>query len=141
MNKFGNASLAALAKCHPHLQDIALSAIREVDFRVLDATRGRKEQEEAFAKGNSKVHFGDSAHNYVPAIAFDLFPAPYDWGNKQSFIELSEVIFRIAREKDIALRWGGDWNRDGSTADGWDFPHYELHPWREWAKHAQRYED
>lgn len=140
MPVFGAASKAALVKCHPHLQAIANEAIKEIDFRVLDATRGRDDQERAFAAGKSKVHFGQSAHNYVPAIAYDLFPAPYDWNNRQAFISLSKVILRIAKAKDIPIRWGGDWNGDGNLADGWDMPHYELNPWREWAKKSKLFE-
>lgn len=107
MPVFGTASKAALAKCHALLQDIANEAIKEIDFRVLDATRGRDDQERAFATGKSKARFGQSAHNYVPAIAFDLFPAPYDWNNRQSFISLSKVILRLGKEKGVPLRWGG----------------------------------
>jgi peptidoglycan L-alanyl-D-glutamate endopeptidase CwlK len=142
MPSFGSKSKAALAKCHPLLQDIANEAIKEIDFMVLDATRGRVAQERAFAGGQSKARFGQSAHNYVPAIAFDLFPAPYDWNNTASFIALSKVIMRIAAEKKIPLRWGGDWNSDGSktTSDAWDKPHYELNPWREWAKKSKLFE-
>lgn len=141
MPVFGTASKAALKKCHPLLRAIAEEAIKEIDFKVLDATRGRLAQEKAFRQGHSKVHFGDSAHNYVPAIAFDLFPAPYDWDNRQAFINLSKIILRIGKEKGTPLRWGGDWNMDGNLSDGWDMPHFELHPWRTWAKKSKLYEE
>lgn len=140
MPSFGAASRAALEKCHPSLQAIAKEAIKSVDFRVLDATRGRDAQERAFAGGRSKARFGQSAHNYVPAIAFDLFPAPYDWNNRQAFIDLSKVILQIAKAQGTPLRWGGDWNMDGNLSDGWDMPHFELHPWRDWAKKSKLYE-
>ncbi|MGR9384924.1 hypothetical protein [Rhizobium leguminosarum] len=140
MPSFGAASLAALSKCHPKLQAIANEAIKEIDFRVLDATRGRDAQNKAFASGNSKARFGDSAHNYVPAIAYDLFPAPYDWNNRQAFIDLYRVFMRIAKKLGIPLRCGLDWNMDGNFSDGWDGGHYELHPWREWAKQSKLYE-
>ncbi len=140
MPVFGTASKAALAKCHVKLQEIANEAIKEIDFRVLDATRGRDDQERAFATGKSKARFGQSAHNYVPAIAFDLFPAPYDWNNRQAFINLHNVIMRIAKDKGIPIRSGLDWNMDGNFSDGWDAPHYELHPWREWAKKSKLFE-
>jgi peptidoglycan L-alanyl-D-glutamate endopeptidase CwlK len=143
MPTFGSASLTSRAKLHPKLQLIVDEAIKEIDFKILDATRGRAAQEKAFRQGNTKAHFGDSAHNYVPAIAMDLFPAPYDWDNTKAFENLSVVILRIAKEFSIPLRWGGDWNMDGSktTSDSWDKPHYELHPWRTWARQAKLYED
>lgn len=149
MFHFSSASLAALAKCHPHLQAIAQAAIREIDFKVLDSTRGRDAQERAFNGGFAKVHFGDSAHNYVPAIAFDLFPAPYDWNDKEAFRRLYGVIMPLPQKlglkgldgKTLLLRPGIDWNMDGNFSDGWDMPHYELHPWRRWSKKSKLFED
>jgi peptidoglycan L-alanyl-D-glutamate endopeptidase CwlK len=141
MPSFGATSLASREKLHPKLKEVVDAAIKEIDFKILDSTRGRAAQTKAFQQGNSKAKFGDSAHNYVPAIAVDLFPAPYDWNNRQSFINLSKVILRIGKEKGIPLRWGGDWNMDGNLSDGWDMPHYELHKWRDWAKQSKLYED
>jgi hypothetical protein len=58
------------------------------------------------------------------------------------FIGLLKVILALSEElgsqsldgKPLALRWGGDYNMDGDTKDGWDMPHFELHPWRRWTK-------
>ena len=138
MPYFGSKSKAALAKCHPLLQDIANEAIKEIDFMVLDATRGRAAQERAFAGGQSKVRFGQSAHNYVPAIAFDLFPAPEQHGSVHSPIQGHHADCR-GKEDPAPV---GDWNSDGNktTSDAWDKPHYELNPWREWAKKSQLFE-
>jgi peptidoglycan L-alanyl-D-glutamate endopeptidase CwlK len=143
MPVFGSVSKANLAKCHPKLQSVLKEAIKEIDFKVLDSTRGRHAQERAFATGKSKARFGQSAHNYVPAIAVDLFPAPYDWNNRAAFKALAVVIMRIANKQGHPLRWGGDWNQDGdkTTSDAWDMPHFELSPWRTWAKTSKLYED
>lgn len=141
MPKFSKASLASIKKLHPLLRGVVEEAIKEIDFKVLDATRGRAAQTKAFLQGTSKAKFGQSAHNYIPAIAVDLFPAPYDWENRQAFINLSKVILRIAKARGVPLRWGGDWNMDGNLSDGWDMPHFELHPWREYAKQSKLYED
>lgn len=143
MPVFGKVSKANLAQAHPELQRLLIAAIKVIDFRILDSMRGRDEQELAFARGHSKAHFGQSAHNYSPSIAVDLFPKPYDWNNKQSFIDLWRVIgwwdgskgIGLAKALKIPIRWGGDWNMNGRfTDDGWDFPHFELYPWRSWAK-------
>jgi len=143
MPSFGKASLASRAQLHPKLQEIVDEAIKIVDFKILDATRGRAAQELAFKKGNTKAHFGQSAHNYVPAIAMDLFPAPYDWDNTTAFINLWKVIMPIAKKLSIPLRWGGDWEGDGKvdTSGLVDLPHYELNPWRDWAKSSHLVED
>lgn len=138
---FSKASKASRAKLHPLLRSIVDAAIQETDFKILDATRGRADQTRAYLQGKSKAKFGASAHNYVPAVAMDLFPAPYDWENYEAFNRLAKVILRIAKEKGIPLRWGGDWNMDGSktVSDAWDKPHFELHPWRTYA--TKLYED
>lgn len=142
MPVFGTASKAALKKCHPLIQKLLNEAIKEVDFKVLDATRGKALQTKAYLMGNSKAKFGESAHNYVPSASVDLFPAPYDWNNAASFRKLYDVIGRydpktgkgkgLALKMKIPLRCGLDWNMDDdkTTSDSWDGGHYELHPWR-----------
>lgn len=143
MPVFGKASLDSRSHLHPKLQELFDAAIKVVDFRILDARRGRVAQELAFKEGHSTVHFGDSAHNWDPAIAADLFPAPYKWNDTQSFLHLSAVILPIAKKLSIPIRWGGDFNMDGNKtkSDSWDPGHYELHPWRDWAnKYSHPYE-
>lgn len=48
MPVFGKASKAALKKAHPDLQRLLNAAIKVVDFKVLDATRGRSAQTKAY---------------------------------------------------------------------------------------------
>lgn len=146
MPSFGSQSKAALAALHPDLQKILKESIKVIDFRILDAIRGKAAQERAFAQGNSKARFGQSAHNYEPAVACDLFPAPYDWNDRKAFRALYDVIGRfdpqtgkgkgLALQMKIPLRCGIDWNMDDdvTTSDSWDGGHYELHPWRSFAK-------
>lgn len=147
---FGKESKLARAKLMPCMQKVADAALAEgvIDFRILDASRGRLAQEKAKALGHSTVGFGNSAHNWVPALAMDLFPAPYSWENRQAFITLAKVVLAMPAKhnilgpdgKQIRLRWGGDWNGDGNLSDGWDMPHYELHPWRDYRKYTKLYE-
>ena len=134
-----------LAKAHPLLQKLFNAVAAETaamngkkpGIIVLDATRGKAAQELAFAQGRTKVHFGDSAHNYVPAIALDVCPAPIDWKDTSKFIILGKrFVLPIAKEFGIPIRWGADWNMNSNLKDESfvDMPHYELHPWRSWAK-------
>lgn len=142
MANFSASSMRARQQLHPKLKQLVDAAIVKVEFKILDATRGRLAQEKAFASGASKVHFGNSAHNWQPAIAMDLFPAPYDWNNKEAFKHLQlDVIRPLAKAMGIPIRQGIDWNGDGNISDGWDMPHVELHPWREWAKTCKLYEE
>lgn len=153
MPVFGKASKTALKKAHPDIQRLLNAAIKVIDFKILDATRGRAAQTKAFKQGFSKAPFGQSAHNYVPSVAVDLFPAPYDWDDRAAFRKLYSVIGRydpktgkgkgLAKEMKIPFRSGIDWNMDDdlTTSDAWDGGHYELHPWRDFAKHSKLYED
>ena len=135
-SKFDAGSAKRLAAAHPLIQKVMNEARQQIAFTVMDSQRGRAAQEAAFKAGNSKAHFGQSAHNWTPAIAVDIAPVPLDWNNRQSFIALSKVILPIAKRLGVPLRWGGDFNMDGdkTTSDSWDLPHYELNPWRDFAK-------
>lgn len=140
MAKFDSGSTLRLSKAHPLLQKIMNEAIKEMPFMVLDSQRGEAAQELAYRQGNTKVRFGKSAHNWTPAIALDVVPLPVNWKNTKPFIFLAQqVILPIARQLKIPIRWGGDWNMNGNIHDESfvDMPHFELHPWREYAAKAK----
>lgn len=144
MPVFGTQSKIELAKAHPKLQAVLNVAITRIDFKILQSLRGRALQTKAYRTGHSKAKFGQSAHNYYPAIAVDLFPAPYDWDNNKSFDDLYHVMMQVAKELNVPIRSGDDWDMNGlrpGDKDNWDAGHYELHPWRQWAKQAKLYED
>lgn len=141
MPTFSTRSKRALAAAHPLLQKLFAEVIKEFDCVVLEGRRGKADQEKAFKGGFSKARFGESAHNYSPAIALDVCPYPIDWKNEKAFLRLSEVVLRKARELAIPIRWGGDWDGDGDRTDQklMDLPHYELNPWRQYAKGSSLY--
>lgn len=124
MPSFGSKSLERLATCHPLLQKVLLAAIKDYDFTILETTRNKADQEAAFNKGNSKAHFGQSAHNYSPSVAVDIAPYPIDWDNNDRFKELADIMLKHAKELKVPLQWGGAWK--GLV----DMPHFELSPWR-----------
>jgi len=121
----------------------------QYDFSILEGPRNRADQEAAFNRGASKVHYGNSAHNAEdPATgkprscAVDVLPYPFKgWEDPASMAAwkgIAQAFSQAAAELGIQERWGGDFNRDGDKTknDSWDKPHHELHPWREWAKKA-----
>lgn len=136
---FDVGATARLKHAHPLLQKLMNVAREKFDFTILDSQRGREAQEKAFREGHTKVHFGNSAHNWDPSVALDVAPLPIVWSSRAPFIALSKVILAIAKEEKIPVRWGGDWNMNGILTDEKfsDLPHYELHPWREWAKESK----
>lgn len=128
MPKFSTRSLKARAELHPLLQKVVDEAIKEVDFVILDAQRGRGEQERAFKQGNSKAHFGQSAHNYAPAVAMDICPYPIDWNDVPKFVAMSKVVKAKAKALGVELVYGGDWKSIK------DYPHFELANWKQLVK-------
>lgn len=141
--EFDKASYARLLQMHPLLQRLFVACRRQAVFMILESQRGRKEQEKAFKAGHSKVHYGNSAHNWTPAIAADVAPLPLDWSKPKPFINLQmEVIKPTAAKLNIPIRQGCDWNRNGILTDESfvDLPHVELHPWREFAKSSRPFE-
>jgi predicted DNA-binding protein (UPF0251 family) len=141
ISKFDATSAKRMAAAHPLLQKLLTAARQKIAFTILESQRGKAAQEKAFNAGNSKAHFGQSAHNWSPAIAVDIAPIPLDWNKREPFIALSKVILPLAKEMKIPIRWGGDWNGNGILTDEKlsDLPHYELHPWREFAKDCKPY--
>lgn len=103
-------------------------------FQVLDARRGRKAQEQAFAKGNTRAHFGQSPHNYSPPVALDVTPVPLDWNDIAAFNRLGNFVLAKAKALGLNITWG-------KTFKGLaDYPHFEAAPWRTWAAKSKLYE-
>jgi peptidoglycan L-alanyl-D-glutamate endopeptidase CwlK len=128
MPRFSSLSEQRLLSCDERLQRLMREAIKHVDFTVICGHRGRDEQEDAFRLGRSKVRWPNSKHNRYPSVAVDVAPYPIDWQDTARFARLAGYIERIAQEMDIRIRWGGDWDMDGRTADERlvDMPHIEL---------------
>lgn len=138
MHTFNKRSLEILPTLHPNLQRVLTEAIRHspFEFQIICGERNQTDQNKAVAEGRSKAKFGESAHNYSPSCAADCTPVPLNWNDHRAFQKMGDHIMAVAKSLGIAIRWGGDFNRDGdkTTKDSWDKPHFELHPWREVAK-------
>ena len=125
---FSSSSLDKLATCSPLLRDVMFEAIKltPIDFKVLWGHRGEAEQNRAYATGQSKLPWPKSKHNILPSLAIDIVPVPVRWEDVKRFCVVAGVVYSAALLVGVDLRWGGDWNRDGYTADGWDWGHFEL---------------
>lgn len=122
----GKASLLKLATCQPELRRFAEAVAEGIDkgecpgvtdLTVLCGYRGEKEQNEAFAKGTSKLQWPHSKHNHLPALAVDLAPFPIDWTEhgRAGFEALRTYAVGVAEKMGIKIR-----------IISWDLPHYEL---------------
>lgn len=120
MPNFSQASLDKLSTCDERLQRLFNQVIRYRDCTIIDGHRGREAQEEAFKRGASKSHYGQSAHNYEPSCAVDVMPYPINWEDMNGLRDFAGFVQGIAAMLDIDIRWGGNFK---SFFDG---PHYEL---------------
>lgn len=121
-------SLERLSLVDIRLQEIVLKAIEITDFSVLEGHRDFVEQERMFREGHSHLRWPESKHNSLPSLAVDLAPYPIDWSDTERFILLAGVMFTLASQRGIELRWGGDWDRDGRMSDESfrDYVHFEI---------------
>jgi peptidoglycan L-alanyl-D-glutamate endopeptidase CwlK len=136
MPKFSQTSINKLITCDERLQVICNEAIEIVDFVVLEGHRGQKAQNEAVAKGTSKLLWPHGKHNSMPSKAIDI--APYlpevkiDWKDMIAFGRLMGVIQAIAHKHGFKVRFGLDWDGDFRSVDRdpdedfLDAPHVEI---------------
>lgn len=120
MPKFSKLSKERLATAHPDLQRLFNEVIKDVDCTVLYGHRGKKEQDDAYARGNSGLQWPNSKHNKKPSLAVDVVPWPVNWNDLESFVRLSRIVKLKAKLLGIPIVWGGDWKKLV------DMPHYEL---------------
>lgn len=145
MASFGQKSKDKLSTAHPKLQLVMNEAIKVFDFTVLYGNRSVEEQFELFKKGRELQSDGTwkkvgstvtnldgkikkSNHNYLPSRAVDIAPYPIDWNNIQRFKDMAKVVLQCAKNLNIKVIWGADWDMDGDIEEHKfkDFPHFEL---------------
>lgn len=125
---FGASSLKNLNEAVDPLQKLFREVIKLVDCKVIEGHRPKAEQDEAFNSGKSKLKFPNSKHNSMPSKAVDVVPWPLDWEDTKRFYRFGELVVKTAKEMNIDLRWGGDWDGDGDYTDQTfnDLVHFEL---------------
>ena len=81
--RFGRTSARRLATCTLDMQTLMVAAISAddcpVDFSVICGHRTEAEQNDAHARGASKLRWPKSRHNSYPSMACDV--APYVGGS------------------------------------------------------------
>lgn len=148
---FGKRSLDNLAGVHPLMVKLVNNVLQASpsDFTVICGYRDKAGQDAAVAAKTTKVSFPNSAHNQSHpttgeprSVAIDVIPYPFtNWEDKAmltAWKAIADTFEKEAAKLGIKIRWGGDLNRDGdkTKTDAWDKPHFELHPWRDYAKKA-----
>lgn len=135
----GKTSTANLVGVHPELVAIVKRALElsTVDFKVDCGVRTPERQAELYAQGRTKPgqvvtwtlnsnHFINKLTKYGHAV--DLVPLPVDWTNLAAFDAVAKAMFQAAKERNIELRWGADWDQDGNPRERGetDSPHFEI---------------
>ena len=128
MPQFSETSRARLLTCHADLQAVFNRVVQFRDCIIICGGRSQADQDEALRTGKSKLPWPKSAHNARPSRAVDAAPYPLDWNDLDRFRVFAGFVLGVAATMNVPLRWGGDWDGDGTNRDQTfhDLPHFEL---------------
>jgi hypothetical protein len=136
MTGLGKVSVERLATVDARLRAVVEAVAAQMPIMVVCGHRSRAEQDDVVRRGLSKTPWPRSRHNSMPSLAVDLAPLKggrIDWADTAAFVAVARAVLAAAAAQGVAIRWGGDWDRDGKTrADGdrderfVDLPHFEL---------------
>lgn len=126
--RYGKASKARLATCHPEIQRLFNSLINDYDVSIICGHRTEEEQDAAVAKGASKTKYPNSKHNSLPSLGVDAALYPIDWNDVGRHYMFVGIVRERARELGIPIRCGADWDSDFATNDQTfnDLVHFEY---------------
>lgn len=125
-----------LSGCHPNLVRVVNRAIQlvGVDFTVSETVRTEERQNELYYGTPKKTWTLNSKHLIQDdgySHAADLVPIENGECAWDKCPLVAEAMFQAAEEEGVKIRWGGDWNQNGSSKDevqrgSYDGPHFEL---------------
>ena len=124
MYKFGKRSRDRLKGVDVRLINILNELIKIMDVTVIEGLRSADRQKELLAKGATKVKYS----KHMEGKAVDIAPYPVDWKDRDRFHYMGGMIRGIAKQLNVPVRWGGDWDSDGEVKDNGfdDLVHIEI---------------
>ena len=124
MPHFGKRSKRRLKGIHPKLVSVLNELVKIMDVTVIEGIRSKERQLELLEKGATKVKYS----KHMDGKAVDLAPYPIDWKDRDRFHYMGGMIRGIAKQLNVPVRWGGDWDSDGETKDNRfdDLVHVEI---------------
>jgi peptidoglycan L-alanyl-D-glutamate endopeptidase CwlK len=136
----GRTSRKRLHQCHPDLIRLFEKIAEAHNITILTGARSRDEQDRMYEMGRSKVKWPNGMHNInTPkgrttswAVDASPHPIPFEWGkdwkDRVKFYQLAAIVFHVAAEMNLTIRWGGDWDGDGDYKDQTfdDLLHFEI---------------
>lgn len=96
---------------------------KDPSLHISCSVRDAATQEAVLKSGASKASYGKSPHNYVPALALDLF---WITDGKAAFSATKYAELAKTMPKDI--EWGGNFENFK------DMPHFQVRSWKTFAK-------
>jgi len=124
MPRFGKTSKKRLEGVDTKLVNILNELIKIMDVTIIEGLRTGERQKELLKKGATKVKYSKD----MEGKAVDLAPYPIDWKNRDGFHYMGGMIRGIAKQLNVKVRWGGDWDSDGDVKDNGfdDLVHVEI---------------
>tara|TARA_R110002167_G_scaffold109168_1_gene278360 strand:- start:39 stop:419 length:381 start_codon:yes stop_codon:yes gene_type:complete len=124
MPRFGKTSKKRLKGVDDRLVKVLNELIKIMDVTIIEGLRTGERQKELLKKGATKVKYS----KHMEGKAVDLSPYPIDWENRDGFHYMGGMIRGIAKQLNIKVRWGGDWDSDGDVKDNGfdDLVHVEI---------------
>lgn len=134
---FGSRSTSRLSQIDEDLADVCKLAISRspIDFTVIEGRRTIERQKELYAQGRTapgKIVTWTMKSKHIDGKAVDLAPCDGKgailWNDKVGFKIIHELMMEAAKELDVKIRWGSDWNQNGRPFEKGEFdsPHFEL---------------
>ena len=124
MPRFGKRSKERLRGVDRRLVSVLNELIKIMDVTIIEGLRSEQRQEKLLKEGSTKTKFS----KHIEGKAVDLAPYPIDWEDRDRFHYMGGMIRGIAKQLNVPVRWGGDWDSDGETKDNSfdDLVHVEI---------------
>ena len=124
MYKFGKRSKQRLKGVDAKLVNVLNELIKIMDVTIIEGLRTQERQNKLVKQGASKTKFS----KHIEGKAVDVAPYPIDWKDRERFHYMGGMIRGIAKQLNVSVRWGGDWDGDGETKDNRfdDLVHVEI---------------
>ena len=124
MPKFGKRSKERLRGIDARLVSVLNELVKIMDVTIIEGLRSEQRQEKLLKAGSTKTKFS----KHIEGKAVDLAPYPIDWEDRDRFHYMGGMIRGIAKQLNVSVRWGGDWDSDGETKDNSfdDLVHVEI---------------
>ena len=124
MPKFGKRSKERLRGIDARLVSVLNELVKIMDVTIIEGLRSEQRQEKLLKEGSTKTKFS----KHITGKAVDLAPYPIDWNDRDRFHYMGGMIRGIAKQLNVPVRWGGDWDGDGETKDNRfdDLVHVEI---------------